>query len=456
MNESICAGGMGGLVTVAAATPVALLSSSGDTTFDGGESSSILWLWQVLAATCCWAASDIICDACIGSLAVATTKSKEASDTGKKDETLLVKTTKAPIAKRGNAHEVRGTQPHVQPRQKAPATQHHRQCPAAAASPVSGAVDSAETHCAGADAILPQKLSGEQNAFISGMVAVTAGVAITVARTFYAGSSKTSFLMLGNDKATWFACLGGGIHFMAYLSTLCAYKFASSTVITPLMQLSAVCMLPCSIVTSVFQDTTTIRPLHFFSVLLICLGGFLPVAEGSFSRLLSTRFWKQPAILYVGFGELLVCCYNLLMHQSTYATEPVLGLNDAAADGAALRFFVISRLGNGFTCLCFFATIPCLRNQVAALPSVNPVILLGAFLGECLSLSGICLVTFSYSSFYEPSVVNAVEGGMQQLLNLMFALLSYRLFGLGRSVDFLGTKLLSFVLVSTGLAFSTM
>ena len=35
--------------------------------------------------------------------------------------------------------------------------------------------------------------------------------------------------------------------------------------------------------------------------------------------------------------------------------------------------------------------------------------------------AGICLATFSYSSFYEPSVVNAAEGGLQQLLNLIFA-----------------------------------
>ena len=29
------------------------------------EDASLAWLWQTVAATCCWALSDVICDACI-------------------------------------------------------------------------------------------------------------------------------------------------------------------------------------------------------------------------------------------------------------------------------------------------------------------------------------------------------------------------------------------------------
>ena len=53
-------------------------------------------------------------------------------------------------------------------------------------------------------------------------------------------------------------------------------------------------------------------------------------------------------------------------------------------------------------------------------------------------------------------MVNAAEGGLQQLLNLIIAVGVHRLFGWGRAVDHIDTKLLSFVLVSIGLVLSTM
>jgi len=65
-------------------------------------------------------------------------------------------------------------------------------------------------------------------------------------------------------------------------------------------------------------------------------------------------------------------------------------------------------------------------------------------------------VTFSYSSFYEPSVVNAAEGGLQQLFNLLFALTSRHLLGWGREVEQLRVKCISFALVAVGLMMSTL
>jgi hypothetical protein len=78
-----------------------------------------------------------------------------------------------------------------------------------------------------------------------------------------------------------------------------------------------------------------------------------------------------------------------------------------------------------------------------------------SLIGESLSVLGVGLVTFSYSSFYEPSVVNAVEGGLQQLFNLLFALATHRLLGWGKGVDQVSVKVVSFVLVAVGLGLST-
>merc|ERR1719454_2543498 len=103
---------------------------------------------------------------------------------------------------------------------------------------------------------------------------------------------------------------------------------------------------------------------------------------------------------------------------------------------------------NGLSCLGLFTAVPSLRKQALALGSVGPAFFASALLGECLSTLGVCLVTFSYSSFYEPSVVNAVEGGLQQLFNLLFALVTHRLLGIGPGVDQITVKVISFVLVA--------
>merc|ERR1719446_1299397 len=106
-------------------------------------------------------------------------------------------------------------------------------------------------------------------------------------------------------------------------------------------------------------------------------------------------------------------------------------------------------------CLAMFCLVPRLRAQAMAIPNAGARFLSAAVVGEVISLCGICLATFSYSSFYEPSVVNAVEGGMQQFFNLLFALTTHRLLGGGPGVDQIAVKVASFVLVAGGLFLST-
>jgi len=269
------------------------------------------------------------------------------------------------------------------------------------------------------------------------------------------------------DVAGALAAVGGVFHFSAYLATLCAFSSASSTVITPLMQLSALWMLPFSLSAALFGFATFIRPIHLLSVALICSGGFLPAAHGSLSSVASSSFWRQSAVRYVVLGELLICCYNVLLHQATFGLFAQGGeqkgvasdggpLIDADGTGTTMRFFLVSRTMNGLSCICLFATVPRLRSQVWALRCVGARFFASSLLGECLSTFGVCLVTFSYSSFYEPSVVNAVEGGLQQLFNLLFAVATHRLLGWGRGVDQVSVKLVSFCLVSAGLCLSTL
>jgi len=251
------------------------------------------------------------------------------------------------------------------------------------------------------------------------------------------------------------AFLGGCFHFAAYLAILCAFSTTSSTVITPLMQLSSVWMLPLSSMAALLGMAPLIRPVHLLSVLLIGAGGFLPAARGSLSHLATRAFWQQRSVKLVSLGELLNGVYNMILHQATFASAPSDATGDASATARTLRFFLVRTLGNGLMCLVMFCFVPRLRAQARTMPNAGARFLSAAVVGELISLCGILLATFSYSSFYEPSVVNAVEGGMQQFFNLLFAITTHQLLGYGRGVDQVRVKLVSFLLVATGLTLST-
>lgn len=287
------------------------------------------------------------------------------------------------------------------------------------------------------------KLTPEQNAFISG------GISIFVA--FWQlgdGDLVSNPCSIGIDTTFLLAATSGTIHFLAYLTVLKAFATISSTVVTPLMQLSAVWMLPLSTLVSLFGKGDIILPVHLLGVGLICAGGFLPAADGVLSSLLLRDFWQQSGVRYIVLSELLICIYNLIMHHATFTSANHDDTNDT------LKFFSISSLFNGLTCMLLFAVLPSLRQHVAEISDVATKYFVLAVGGECLSTAGIYLTTFTYAEFYEPAVVNAVEGGLQQILNLVLAVVLYRVCGWGRPIDFIGVKLLSFVLVSTGLFLS--
>jgi len=471
-------------VAAAAAAAAAIGGSS------AGQPQSLRWLWQTVGATCCWALSDIICDACIrpGVTSPADCKAESTADSAvscKVDDKENIASesivdAEAKSAARGDLRKrqrpkPRGSQPQqpcakmlsvqgsamvAPPRSPSGRPMHlsplQSVVPGLLILPESGeCVDTAASKAIVAADNVGEKLSPEQNALISGLVSMLT-VVITVLFLAVQAPASIGVASSPGSKTGWLALVGGCFHFMAYLSTLCAFSSASSTVITPLMQLSAVWMLPFSTCAASLGLAQVIRPVHLLAVVLICAGGFLPAAEGSLSVLTTGRFWRQRAIRYVALGELLICCYNLMLHQATFSSGSSVADEVGPAVGETVRFFLVSRAANGLTSLILFAAVPSLRAHALALRSVSPRFLAIAFVGECLSMIGVCSVTFSYSSFYEPSVVNAVEGGLQQLFNLAFALLSHRTMGWGREVDFLWVKCCSFALVASGLVLSTM
>lgn len=106
-------------------------------------------------------------------------------------------------------------------------------------------------------------------------------------------------------------------------------------------------------------------------------------------------------------GELLICIYNLILHQATFDaganTNTSAGgggagdLGDAlaAVDTTTLRFIIASNLANGVTCLVLFAAVPCLRQHADGMATVSRKFLMVSLTGECLSMTGVVLATYS-------------------------------------------------------------
>lgn len=349
-----------------------------------------------------------------------------------------------------------------------------------------------------------RKLCGEEKAFISGAITLIFGCLGGVGVDIRHVPLNSALLSV----------LAGMLHFVSYYYTLKAFNSAPSTMITPLLQLSAVFMLPMSALAAIwgFSDRPVISALHVQAVIFITVGGFLPLAEGDFSKFLRKEFWQHPALKSCLLAELLVCIYNMFLHHLTYDTnqEQVV--------------FFLSNLGNGLMCLLLWAfslnkgtlvltngntsdsaakqqssdgrvsmcstttVTPRKSKSDAELKSTltvhsnssganapllvtngsssrslssSKVLPLGkrfvaiAVFGELLSLVGLWLGNMSYAHFYEPSVVNAAEGGLQQMFNLVFAMIMYRCMPTGRKITDVPVKLISFCLVSFGLFLST-
>jgi hypothetical protein len=68
-------------------------------------------------------------------------------------------------------------------------------------------------------------------------------------------------------------------------------------------------------------------------------------------------------------------------------------------------------------------------------------------LGQAVSVAGVWVSMLSYLHCYEPTLINAAEGGMQQLFGLGLACATKHRQG----VQNLRTKLLSAVMVTSGL-----
>ncbi|GAM28317.1 hypothetical protein SAMD00019534_114930 [Acytostelium subglobosum LB1] len=304
------------------------------------------------------------------------------------------------------------------------------------------------------------KLSGEQDALISGAVMLLCGAFL---HYYYGTAHIVSFyahdhmapngLPMIPPNTVYIAAFVSGI-FQAFslIYLLKAFESSSSTIIVPLMQLNSLFVLPMSIVLSVlshyFPTLSTfdqiISPVHFLAFVLIFIGGFYPAIEGEWSQF-SRSFWRQPAVTQVILSDFLIAIYYLIV---SFCTNETGGMT-------SMSFLVISIYGNATTFLFLVVFVGRYRRSANELLVMRPKYILLSSLGEMFSMSGYFFVSISYHLYYNSGVVSATEGALNQLFNLLLAIFLKKVFNFGREVKRIREKLYSCAIVSVGLVLTS-
>eukprot|EP01112_Ceratiomyxa_fruticulosa_P016669 TRINITY_DN5078_c0_g2_i1.p1 TRINITY_DN5078_c0_g2~~TRINITY_DN5078_c0_g2_i1.p1 ORF type:complete len:358 (+),score=32.94 TRINITY_DN5078_c0_g2_i1:526-1599(+) len=287
------------------------------------------------------------------------------------------------------------------------------------------------------------KLNGDQDAAVSGLVMLIVGV------VWHYTGMQGSIVWNPVLPACWLALIAGSFQCVALLCLLKAFETAPSTVVVPLMQLSAVFVLPISVLVTLLSyrfdilasHHTAIHPLHLIAFVLIFVGGFYPSAEGNIKRFLSSAFWRQPAVVYMLFSDILMALYYVLVSICTNASG---GMSSSS-------FMIVSIYGNAITFLSLYIFVVQFRASIHAMSKLAPKYLALSALGEVLSLLGYFVISFSYHWYYNSGIVSAAEGALNQLFNLCLAFIAKKFLSLGRPVENIREKLLSSLLVSVGL-----
>lgn len=275
------------------------------------------------------------------------------------------------------------------------------------------------------------RITSTQHAVMCGVVSLIVAAALMP----WIGSTSTSTVV--------YATAGGAVHYVAFFMTQQAFAYTSSTVITPLLQLSAVWLLLFSMCGLRSDSHETIRPCDAAAVILIFCGGIMPAARGRMSTMLSVAFWRQPAVKYCLVGEFLVAVYSA-------------GLHSHHGDDT-FTLFVFSRLGNALACLSMLVLSGNTRTEAILLMFSRrrklPVLAMSAT-GHVFAIAGVYFSMVSYQQISDPAIVNAAEGGVQQLIGLVVAYALTAVSKRARPVEQLRLKCFSAACVTCGLVLS--
>ena len=300
-----------------------------------------------------------------------------------------------------------------------------------------------------------QGLSGAQDAAISGLVNISAGLFVNAVHWLVRDRNTPSLSshlkwQPGVDPQFWFALFGGTCAFLHDYWLLRAFEGAPSTVLLPLIQVASVSVLFGSSFVALYRGEQWLTMTHALAYALMFFGGLLPATGGDVSRLLRRSFWGQSYVTLAVLSELAYGLHDLLASACSYDSHGAGGPD----------WFVWSRVGYIATFVAMYVCVPRLKGEFVAMfdGRISRLIFIVSGASELLALLGYFLMSRALSRFHQPALVHAAEASLSQLLNLLLAFLLLRGCAIGRqsAVTSMRAKLLSFVLVTAGLIACTL
>ena len=294
------------------------------------------------------------------------------------------------------------------------------------------------------------KLSGEQATFMCG---ITNLICVLVLNLAYPEGSWAP------HKVGWWLSLAAGVVNAASTFFLYkAYETAPSTVIVPLAQLTAVMMLiastAVSLIAPIFPDILASEVGNFISFkeaiayTIILVGGLYPATKGNIQMFLEPRFWKQPFVYYILLNDILLA---VLYEIIEVATSENLGIT-------AEQYTIVSTYSNVFSFMAVYFSVPRLRAEVRTLRHCHRRHMVVCFAAEMLNWVAFFVATYGYTSHAaNVNVINVAEVALNQIMNLVTAVFMLKFLRMGRddAVSNLSAKVLSCVLVTTGIVLAT-
>lgn len=294
------------------------------------------------------------------------------------------------------------------------------------------------------------KLTGEQSAIVSG---------VTMLMCVMTMHLVTSNAALAWDTSLWWlSAIAGVLNGFAYILLFKAYETAPSTVIIPLMQLTAIMMLITSTVVALiapyFPSLLSVEENDFLTMreciayVIILVGALYPAAQGNFSQFLLPTFWNQPYVIFILCNDFLVAIVYECMG---IATSEHLG-------GTPEQFIIVSSYASALTMISVFLFNERMRRHVVSLKFVRSKYMCICVVSEVLNWAAYWFATYAYKCHEANiSIVGAAEVALNQVVNLAIALLMKVTVDVGRdsAIEGLPSKLLSCLFITAGIIFTS-
>jgi hypothetical protein len=152
-------------------------------------------------------------------------------------------------------------------------------------------------------------------------------------------------------------------------------------------------------------------------------------------------------------SEITVGLYDLIMTYCLRMSGRKDKYREYSTTDLEAEFFFIAWCGFSLTFCLLFALVPWLRQKFLDLRKIPRNIVMLSSFGQALTILGYYCSQYGFSMYYQASIVHACEASLSQFTTLVFVIIAYKCFGIGRetAVEDLGIKIASCLIVSFGL-----